>query len=119
MHFHLCFLGSFSTECQQANHFISCFLTGGSCTTVIEGQRGRETFLNTVVCRFVSVIRVESSRPIGVMLTYLDCLSELSDHGRRVQTGSCFTFSCGQKFREMQLTDERGYVRSQNMLPPL
>lgn len=49
------------------------------------------------------------------MLTYLDCLSELSDRRHCAQTGSCFTFSYGQKFREMQLADERGYVRSHNV----
>lgn len=81
----------------------------------MRGKEEAKHFLNTVVCRFVSVIRVESSRPIGVVLTYLDCLSELSDRRHCAQTGSCFTFSCGQKFREMQLADERGYVRSHNV----
>lgn len=95
------------------------FSLGKVAQQLLRGKEEAKHFSNTVVCRFVSVIRVEPSRPIGVVLTHLDCLSELSDRRRCVQTGSCFTFGCGQKFREMQLTDERGYVRSQNVLLPL
>lgn len=42
--------------------------------------------MNPIVFRFVSLIRIESSRPLGFVLTHLECVAELADCRHWVQT---------------------------------